>query len=299
MTILYYATESMEVEDKRDIRENLIRERIVLRTAGRYTWDRLRLTPPIPQWGEPHPTEPGFYLEYVKPNHVSRLKWEIEAEYTPYKGGQIDPNPLQREAKITFETSLVEQPTLFDFEGRPITTTAGEFIEGIVQQVPLVDYTVVKNLGSDPDWLQTHLGAINDAPVKLRGLTWPRYTLILAAVSGGEIVTENRTKYSEYSLKILADPRTWLIDVWNRGTVELVQIDHPSLIGKKIWVQRKIIIGRGETRGPVEEPYPLDKNGRAIRGHLNPGENVIQPAELVKLRFQVQPPKPFSKLPLA
>jgi len=298
MTIMSYAVQSMEVEDKRDLRENMIRDKIRLKTSERYTWNRLRRTPPVPQWNAPHPTEAGFFLDFIKPFHKSRLCWELEAEYTTYKGGQIDADPLQRPAVVTFDTNLVEQPTLFDSLGRPITTTAGEFIEGIMERIPLIDYAVRKNLPSDPKWLQTHLGATNKEAIRLRGLNWEPHTLLLASVSAGEIVTENRTQYCEYQLKILADPRTWYIDVWNRGTVELIQIDDPNLIGKKLWIQRPIMIGRAEKRTPVEDPYPLDKQGRAIRSYLNPGENAIRPDELVKLRFQVQPAKSFRDLPL-
>lgn len=298
MSILVYARQEMEVEDKRDIRENLIRDKIKVKTSERYTWSRLRKTPPVPQWNQPHPTEAGFFLDYIKPHHRSRLCWELEAEYTAYKGGQIDPDPLQRPAVITFDASLVEQPTLFDAEGRPITTTAGEFIEGIVQRFPLVEYTVKKNLPADPKWLQTHMGATNKEPLRIRGLSWAPHTLLLATVAAGEYVTENRSVYSEYSLKILADPRTWYSDVWNLGTVELVRLNDPAAPGRGIWEQRPIMIGQGSKRTPVEAPYPLDKVGRAIRAHINPGENAVRPDELVKLRFQVQPARAFRELPL-
>lgn len=300
MSIVAYRWYETEIDDQREITENKIRNKIMIKTSRRMPWSQLRLIRPVPQWNDEHPNEPGFYLHFVKPVHKSRLIWELEAEYTPFRGKQDDPNPLQRPAKITFDASLVEQPTLFDWKGRPMCNTAGEFLEGIPAQIPIVDYSITKNLGADPAWLLTHLGGVNEETITLRGLQWPPKTLLLAGVSAGEIVTEDKVKYSEYKLKILADIRTWLAQVWNRGTVELFELEVKQRDGskKKRLIQKAI--KTGDPPEYVDEPVPLDEFGRAILDYLQKDrEEPIMPGKLIRLAFDVQKIVRFNKLPLA
>lgn len=302
MSIVLFKWYETEIDDQREITENKIINKIKLKTSRRMPWSELRLLRPVPQWNDEHPNERGFYLDFVKPVHKSRLIWELDAEYTPFKGKQKDPNPLQREAKITFDVSLVEQPTLFDWKDRPICNTAGEFIEGITAQIPIVDYSITKNLPSDPAWLLTHLGGVNEEPISLRGLTWPKKTLLLAGVSAGEIVTEDKIKYSEYKLKILADIRTWEARVWNRGTVQLVKYEYTELTGNGSKDRVRYIqvpIKTGDPPEYVDEPVPLDENGKAIEDYLQPSKDKpIKEGKLIPLPFDVQKIVPFKKLPL-
>lgn len=299
MSIVAYRWYETEIDDQREITENKIRNKIMVKTSRRLPWSQLRLIRPIPQWNDEHPNEPGFWLDFVKPVHKSRLIWELEAEYTPFKGKQKDPNPLQREAEITFDVSLVEQPTLFDWKNRPMCNTAGEFIEGIAAQIPLVDYSITKNLPNDPAWLLTHLGGVNEEEITLRGLRWPAKTLLLAGVSAGKIVTEDKIKYSEYKLKVLADIRTWQARVWNRGTVELMEVEYTEgNVKKKKLIQ--VPIKTGDPPEYVDEPVPLDEKGKAIQDYLQQDkERPVKVDKLIPLSFDVQKIVSFNKLPLA
>lgn len=296
-SILAFRTYKSDIEDKRD-RDNIVRDSIKLKTSSRVNWSTLRNMQPVPRWNQEHPKEPGFYLDFIKPTHVSRLIWELEAEYTPVKGGQIDPDPLARAADVTFTSSLIEQPTFFDYKKRPMTTTAGEFISGIVESVPLVEFSIKKNLAQDPAWLQTHLGAVNSDSVKLRGRVWAPKTLLFSAVSGGAFVTENRSTFSEYTLSISADPRTWTKEVWNRGTLQLEQVRKLVFVGQQlvsrlVWVQ--VPIKEGDPPEPVQDPVPLDDNGRAIGDYLTQnGTEPIRTGKLIKLNFETQEPKSFN-----
>jgi hypothetical protein len=296
--IIAYKTTSMDVQDQRDLRENKIRDKIFLKTSRRMTWSELRRMAPVPQWNQEHPREAGFYLDFIKPEHTHRLIWTLDAEYTPIKGGQIDANPLARPAVITFDSTLVDQPTLFDAEGRPIVNTAGEFITGMIAKIPLVDYTAKLNLASDPRWLQTHIGRLNKDTIKLRGLTWAPKTLLLAGVAGGEFVTENRVEYAEYTLKILADPRTWTQQVWNRGTVELFEDKaYKAVTGKVRYYQKAI--KQGDPPEFVSEPVPLTREGKLIKEWLNPGEQPADQSKLVTLEFDCQALVSFAELRLS
>lgn len=297
-TITHFRWHEMEVEDRRNVTDNVIRNKIVLRTNERVTWTVLRMMQPVPRWNEEHPTERGFYLDHVKPTHKSKMVWELETEYTPIKGGQIDADPLARPVEIIYSSSLVEQPTLFDRKGRAIVNRAAEFIEGLVKQVPIVEYSFAKNLSKDPAWIQTHLGAVNSDTIKIRGLTWKPKTLLLSAVSGGAFVTENRSKYTPISGTILADPRTWTQEVWNKGTVQLKQVSR--LIGdgfKDVYVQVPIL--EGSPAEPVSEPVPLDEEGLRIEEAIQKDEaEPLKKQKLITLKFDIQHEMPFAELPL-
>ena len=298
-SILEFITHTVDIEDRRDLTENLVRDKIILKTSAQVPWTQLRSMRPVPRWNEAHPRESGFYLDFIKPKQTSKLVWELEAEYTRMKGGQSDPDPIARPADITFTTSLVEQPTFFDKNLRPVTTTAGEFITGVMERIPLVDYSIVKNLANDPKWLQTHLGAVNADTVTLRGLQWKPKTLLLASVSAGSITTENRSTFSEFRLSILADARTWTQEVWNRGTVELYET-YEVINGqaRAVWSQKPIL--RGDPPAPVEEPWALDIDGAALRDHLQQSQTEsYKPNRLIKLKFETQKDLTFRNvLPL-
>lgn len=305
-TIVDFRRYKRDLADTRDFQSNEVRDFIKLKTSESVNWTTLKNMRPVPQWDEPHPREPGFYLDYIEPKKISRLVWELEAIYTVFKGGQVDPNPLARPADVTFNTSLVEQATLFDNKRRPIMNTAREFVTGVTQQIPLVEYTIVKNLpaGKDPDWVMTHGGAVNSDVVRLRGRAWAPKTLLLSGFSGGRTETENRTSYSEFTLTILADARTWTQEVWNRGTVRLEKTKTIVKIGqgrwtlKDVWRQVPILEGEEGSRTPVTEAVPLSLDAQPLVDTTQPGKP-IDVSKLVTLKFDVQPELPFSQLPLA
>lgn len=297
-TITRFRWHEMEVDDPRDVREAKIRNKIVLKTSDRVTWTDLRRMRPVPRWNDAHPKEPGFWLDFIKPTHKSRLVWELECEYTTFKGGQIDPDPIARPPVVTFQSSLVEQPTLSDRNKRPIVNRAGEFIQGIMQQIPIVEYSFTKNYAADPAWIQSHIGAVNEDTVKLRGITWKPNTLLLSAVSGGDFVEENRARYTSISGTIMADPRGWTQEVWNLGTVQLAQQER-TIAGKKkmVWVQ--VPITEGDPAEPVSQPVPLDENGIAITDAYVPDRTEpLKKQKLITLKFDVQPLRSFAELPL-
>lgn len=297
-TITKFIWHEMEVDDPRDVREAKIRNKIVLKTSDRVTWTDLRKMRPVPQWKDSHPKEPGFYLDYIKPTHKSRHIWELECEYVPFGGGQIDPDPIARPPVVTFSSSLVEQPTLRDNKGRPIVNRAGEFIQGLMVRVPIIEYRFQKNFGFDPAWILTHMGAVNSDTVKIRGLTWRPKTLLLSGIDGGEFLTENRSTYTSISGTILADRRGWTQEVWNTGTVQLVQ--QPRVIKgveKMVWVQ--VPITEGNPPDPVSQPVPLDEDGVMISDAYEPSRTEpLKKQNLISLKFDLQHEEAFARLPL-
>lgn len=294
--ILKYRWYEMEFEDRRDVRENTLQRKLLIKTDVRVAWSRLRLLRPVPRHGDEDNWEAGFFLDYVQGRHKSRLVWELDLYYTPFKGQQRDRDPLQRPAVITGQTSLIELPSNRDWKGMPIVTTAGEPLLGIMRQIPAVDYTVKKNLSQDPQWLLTHLGAVNSDIVTLRGLPWKPRTLLLSAVQLGEYTTEDRSTYSEFLLTINANPLTWSQEVFNVGTLQLLPFEEQRN-GKKITVYRQVPILEGDPPAPVQEPVPLDEFGRyAGDSFQKSSKQPLKPTKLISLNFHVQPELRFNNI---
>ena len=294
------------IEDKND-NANFVRDTLHIVTSDRMSWTQIRVQSFMPRFGGEHTREPGFFLEAMKPNHLKRNYWEIELEYVPFKASQPDPSPLARPAEILWSTTLVDQPTDRDNKGRFICTTAGEGITGVLRKIPLVQYDITKNLGSDPAWMLTHFGALNSDTVRLRKRTWPPGTLLCVSGSGGPFVNENRVEYTEIKFSLLGDFRGWQTEVWNRGTVRLDLMDRATWVkqgGKlvlrmrRVWVPVPILSGSPPT--PVDEPRFLDKDGQEIADAYAIGEeNAVDKSKIISLTYHVQEWLPFSSvLPL-
>jgi hypothetical protein len=291
----------LDGKDSREVAKNFLRCTLNVVTSRPYTYTQLRSLPGIPRQNEEHEDEPGFYLENIDPEKKDKFRWALQCEFTPFKLEENEKNPLDRSPDISYDSSLVETPTFFDVDRKPMTTTAGEFIQGIMMQIPIVDYTVKVNLPNDPPWILTHLGGVNSNPIKIRGLTWPKKTLLVAGVSGSAFTIENKVKFTEIGLRVLGDPRGFEQKVWNRGTMRLRQLPTSSANPKKNQYFMEPI-KTGDPPEYVDEPVPLDEKGAPLEDYLNPSpgdKKPIKPGKLIELTFNVQKSVNFRDLPLS
>lgn len=246
-----------------------------------------------PKQNREHANHPGYFWDRISPNHVKRFVWECECVATPF---QINPipaaDPLARPAVITADGALVSEPTNFDYKGRPITTTAGEFIGGVERDRGQMVYHVSKNVGQDPAWLDSYLGAVNLDAVTLRGRTRAKGTLKLLSPSLSDYTVENRTRFCTLTFDLLFDPLGHAAERWNLGTLQLVRRE---VNGRQAWVQEPIM-NNATPRQLVEAPVPLDMRGRVIDGALNSAGDgrPLDVSKMVKLKFEVQPQLPFN-----
>lgn len=300
MSIVRRWWSELDAKDNREADKSFIRGTLNVVTSRPYTYTELRKLREIPQQNSEHESEPNFFLENIDPKLHPGNRWSLQCEYTPFKMPEVEKNPLDRSPDTTYDSSLVESPTFFDAKRRPMTTTAGEFITGIMEQIPVVDYSCKVNLPSDPDWILTHMGGVNDSPVKIRGLTWPKKTLLVAGVSGGSFTIENKVKFTEVTLRVLADPRGFETKVWNRGTMRLRELPSTAANKKK---KRYVLvpITQGDPPEYVDEPVPLDLKGQPLEDYANPSEGDKQPldkSKLIELTFDVQKSVSFRDLPI-
>ncbi|MBL8815970.1 MAG: hypothetical protein JNL58_08055 [Planctomyces sp.] len=288
-----------EGDDDAEVQSNNLRTRLKVKTDVRMSWTKLRTLRPIPRHGEESETDPGFFLKKIHFKHESRLIWDLELDWIPFKITEENRNPLQRVPVITFDSGSIEIPADRDWKGRPNVNTAGETMLGIMRQIPTVDYSIAVNLAKDPAWIQTHLLAVNSDTVVIRGRRWTPRTLLFARVSASEYKNENKVDFSEFSLTIMANPLTWSQEVFNTGTVQLEEYDLLK-DGKVYRRYRQKPIMEGSPPEPVKEPKPLDANGQLIQDALQKNRTEpIKASKLITLRFDIQPELPFNNvLPL-
>jgi len=257
----------------------------------------IRNHPSTPKIGMP--AAPGYWWDSFQVSQKAKLIFELSVSASPFTFDPIPDSPLARRAEISVDSELVEEPTLFDATGKPIMNRAGEWIQGVSRERPLLTYLIEKNLARDPAWLETHLGAVNRDSVTLRGRVCPPNTLMLRRLSLGKYVTENRDRFSPCSIALHYDPLTWIRRIWNRGTIQLVKV--PRVINNQtrlVWVQARIKSGSPPQN--IEEPVPLDKRGQVIDGVLTPeNDTPVDVSKMVILDFHVQPVQNFrGVLPL-
>lgn len=236
-------------------------------------------------------TVPGYFWDDIKPTQKHRLVWELACSATPFTFEPEPESPLAAPADIAINSELIDEPTLVDAMDRPIMTRAGEWIAGVTRSRPLLTYVVTKNLGTDPAWMETHLGAVNRDPVRLRGRICASNTLMLRRFSMSPYTTQNRTRFTVCSFELHYDPRKWIKRIWNVGTIQLVEFTTAE--GAKAYRQERILAGRDQQ--PVETPVPLDKKGRVIPGVLTPNaDSPVDVSKMVTLEFNVQPLQSFT-----
>lgn len=248
-----------------------------------------------PKLNTEHTAHPGFWYDSVSPKQVKPVVWEIDVHATTFQFPEIPESPLDEAASISLDSEIFSEPTLFDYKGRPIVTTAGEWIADVnVERCHWV-YKVTKNVGSDPEWLDDYGAAINSDSVRLRGRVRKPNTLMLRRISLSPYTKKNRVSFSTLSFELHYRPEGWIHRKWNRGTLQLIEFKTPE--GKKAWRQEKILAGNPSQ--PVSEPVALGKNGRIVPGVLDPnGDTPLDVSKLIVLKIQTQLDKPFAKLPL-
>lgn len=234
---------------------------------------------------------PGYYWDDLKPVQKTKLVWEITGSATPFEFEPEPDSPLAMPADIAVNSELIEEPTRFDAKGKPIVTRAGEWISGVNRSRPILTYVVAKNLATDPAWLETHLGAVNQDPVRLRGRICQPNTLMLRRLSLSPYTTKDRVRYTVCSFELHYDPQTWIRRLWNIGTIQLVEFQ--TAAGRKAYRQERI--KTGVPAQPIESPVALDKKGKVIPGVLTPeADTPVDVSKMEILYFDVQPLQKFT-----
>jgi hypothetical protein len=268
---------------------------------------------------QPHPKDPAALVAEFWPKRIKGSNWhDLEIRWST--DVDVSTSPLTLPPVITIDSTTRSIPTLFDIDGNPIVNMAGDPYTDPVSERLVVDkiFKVSKNLPLVlPDWTDTHVGAVNNDSVRIRGRNYDPGTLFFGALSIGPeqnvpgstdtISTLLKgTPYTTADFELWYRAQGWTLILPNWGYFELVptakqqgkiiNLEVPGAGAKKIrvrsipagFVRRRILVG------PVgdfpSQPVYLDVNGRAI---INPSLD-----QIVTLQFDTNYKQAFSQLPL-
>lgn len=206
----------------------------------------------------------------------SRWIWDVNATFAsvrdqPYVPGQ---NPLLDPASVTCDSEISMEDAYIDLDGQPTVNTAGDLVQ-VKIPVPRITFKIRKNVALVTGWLAQVSGVVNDTPVRLKGVLYPRGTLQLWSVHLGDVEEKNGIEYFVCDLVIKHKEDGWQYSYLNTGYNELRL--HPKNRGasfdlvdpknqKPIMVKERCLDGAdGRSGDPVTTPVFLDQQGQRPR----------------------------------
>lgn len=280
-------------------------------------------SPLIPKPGDRDPYDPTAFVVNVDANRIDESKfWEVEVE-TSSNFQEPDENPLNSPADISLDSEQFINYTTRDIHGNPILTSAGSLIP-----VPYEDsfwiFNVAKNLRTIPTFVLNMNNRINNGTVFLEGLTCAKKTLMVKGMRASETqrvrVSRSIVTFKRFTFQLHYNPNEWKTSVPNVDYVQLVQRKRPRLkrrptatdletgdiyetrtvtsgfgagFAKEILYEirrerEKILLG--DPKEEITDPWPLDRQGRALPANYDPNDiNYKEPEVIRQASFSLLP----------
>lgn len=239
----------------------------------------------------------------IERERPSRFHWLIKVTYdSEVKVSEDELNPLERRPKVSLVAEFDKTEPIRDRNGLLYCNAAGDPFQGV--QIDIVKWKIrfKRNIPADfPKYILGCANKLNDAPVKIRGLTWAKNTLRVTGCEIGDEEQENGKWFSELSLEFTYDERLHRNFLLNQGFNEIDPLLKLSVGNKQYPFKKKVLI-KGE---PPAEPVFLDKNGsriheiKIVRGvKVAVYKEPPDPADVVVIQRDPYEEFPFNDLPL-
>lgn len=206
-------------------------------------------------------------LAFVNEVDINRVKgskyhWVVVVTYdSEVNVDEDEENPLQRRPKTSIVAEFYQEEPIKDRNGLLFVNTAGDPFQGVEVDAVRWKIRFRRNIPVDfPKYLLTCANKLNNAPVKIRGITFAKNTLRVTGLEVGDEEKENDKWFSELSLEFTYDELLHRKYLLNQGFNEINPLIKGVANGKTYPIKQKILI-RGE---PPAEPQFLDKNGSRI-----------------------------------
>lgn len=263
--------------------------------------------PLCPKPGQRDPFDPRAWITNVRPERRDQtsLVWDISVTATTEIDPQDDVHPLQQPARITPTSDQFLTTTRHNAQGNWIRNAAGTVIPLEKEESRWV-FNVEKNVPYLPTYIMDLNNTINSGVVFIKGLLVPRHTLMLKGLRGEEQQTRyrgERVQYLTLSFQLHYHRHGYKVKFPNVDLVELVpertvpERDQRGRIRRVAGevqyrqlqhVRVPILDPDGE---PVTEPWPLDRQGKALPQDYTE-------SQLVELEEDVYEEASFDVLPL-
>lgn len=235
--------------------------------------------PGVPFHGDAHPSDLGaFAKEFTLTREPDNRKvWYVEVLYDSTVDEQKekkDPDPLNRAAQVSWESTQTQKFIWQDINGDPIKTKAGEYFV----DTPTIDevrwvLTIEKNVSAPVDltWLLTYPNKLNSAAVTVDGVSFNAKTLKCQGVTISKNVIENNISHRKLKVVLHYNPDGWALEILHRGYVHVNPLypaeGEPEIVPIKLPLVDKdglLLSHNDATREKVTSPYLLDDAGTAI-----------------------------------
>lgn len=216
-------------------------------------------------------------------------------------------NPLAEPAKISLSSDQYEMTTRKTAKGDWIRTTAGSIIP-VQKEDSRYVLDVVKNVRSIPAYILNMNNTKNSGAVVVKGLVFNKGKLMVKGIRGEEATAElngQTINYVVMSFQLHYRREGWTVKYPNVDFEEILfswraairdEYGNPRRVGGKLLYEllqkaRRPILDLDGT--PVKEPWPLDRQGRAL-----PNKNGIPQGQIIELEADVYTESNFNALPL-
>lgn len=231
--------------------------------------------------GDPYPGDPGAWCQRASKRNESFSPkiWQVTFGYSSER--EIQPNPLNDPAKITWGDEQFQRVLVKDKNGKAVVNTAGDAFDPPV----MVDdarsvATVVKNVAAVPTWILQYKNVVNSDEFELDGITIAAGYAKIKAIGVSDWQERNDIRYRTLTIPIFLSEEGWLIKVLNLGFYTVNPLEPEPRTRFPCVVQGKI----------VTVPVPLAADGSQI---ASPTIDNVHYEE-----FEAYEELPFAALPL-
>ena len=175
----------------------------------------------------------------------------------------------QRRATVEMSSRKATIPLLFWQDGSAVQNTAGDnFVPTLETSIRESVYSVGFAVFKPKGWMYSHELWTNSMPFRIRGITWPQYTLLLDSVSVGDETWNQGDLIYDVKVSLIgvtgdievgSGARTHKRLILNDGMFEIAASKYVGR-GKSTAKKRRCMKG-GQ---PSEVPMPLDESGMQI-----------------------------------
>jgi len=249
--------------------------------------------------GAVYPTDPAARCRRIRPRNESFSKRVWIVTYSYSTGPEIEEDPTNDPAEITWSGQVFEAEYYQDRWGDFICNSAGDYFDPPVKgDKPRWIVTVKKNMAVVPSWILQYQNAVNAAEFTLDGVTIPARCAKISSIQIGPWENRNDIAYRQVQLEIhlqagrdVNSGSGGIVHVGGWDTVlldaGLYQKDTCGGSGSGPGLGRKWCTHQGE---PVKRPVCLDGHGCQLQDP--------SPSNAVYLIKYLYEEKDFSILPL-
>ncbi len=228
----------------------------------------------------------------IDPLEDTPLAYEVTVTYSsvPIKADEEErqaPNPLDRPARITWDSENAQEFTTKDKDGKAMLNSAGDPLEPVEKDDIRWIIAITKNFASLPSWILSTVNKVNSSQITVSGLALPARSTKVQRLRIGEQQVDNDIPYYEVTVELAYKPSLWDVKRLDEG-FNVSSGDGRVPAAQKIKIQIEDDAGEFQD---ATEAIPLDGAGAVL---ANP-----TPTNAVFTTFKIYEEADLNELPFS